>query len=105
MNSSTSYVYDPRTRTYLQPAYAAQTLQNFLSANLQLLQKLSTPEDVLIQGRATIQKGAPLTDLIAAGAKDQNAAPRILSTLMGFLGKQTEYVWPFDDLGRSRKVS
>ena len=31
VNSSTSYTYDPRTRTYLQPAYAAQTLQNFLT--------------------------------------------------------------------------
>ena len=90
MNSSTPYAYDPRTRTYLQPGYAAQTLQNFLTVNLQALQKLSTPENVLIEGRATIQEGAPLTDLIAIGVKDQNAAPTILSILMEFLGKQTE---------------
>lgn len=94
VNSSTSYVYDPRTRTYLQPAYASQTLQNFLTVNLQLLQKLETPEDVQIEGRATIPKGTPLTDLIAAGAKDQNSAPGILSTLLEILGKQKEYaIW------------
>ena len=90
MNSSTSYVYDPQTRTYLQPAYASQTLQNFLTVNSRLLQNLETPEDMPIEGRATISKGAPLTDLIAAGAKDQNSAPAILSMLLDILGKQKE---------------
>lgn len=90
VNSSTSYVYDPRTRTYLQPAYASQTLQNLLTVNLELLQKLKTLEDVPIEGRATIPGGAPLTDLIAVGAKDQNSAPAILSALLEILGKQKE---------------
>jgi len=90
VNSSTSYVYDPRTRTYLQPAYASQTLQNFLTVNLGFLQKLKTLEDVPIEGRATIPEGAPLTDLIAVGAKDQNSAPAILSALLEILGKQKE---------------
>ena len=99
MNSSTSYTYDPRTKTYLQPAYAAKTLQNFLTANSSLLEKLKTPEDVPIEGRAAIQKGAPLTELIAVGAKDQSLAPVILSTVMGILGKQTEYVTRCIDLG------
>ena len=92
MNSSTSYVYDPRTRTYLQPAYASRTLQNFLAVNSQLLQNLKTSEDIPIEGRAAIPEGAPLTDLIALGAKDQNAAPEVLSNLLGILGKQVEYV-------------
>jgi len=63
-----------------------------LTVNLRLLQNLETPEDVQIEGRATIPKGAPLVDLIAAGAKDQNSAPAILSTLLEILGKQKEYV-------------
>ena len=90
VNSSTSYVYDPRTRTYLQPAYASQTLQNLLTVNLELLQKLKTLKDVPIEGRATIPGGAPLTDLIAVGAKDQSSAPAILSALLEILGKQKE---------------
>lgn len=91
VNSSTAYSYDPRTRTYLQPAYSAQALQNFLTVNSQLLRDLKTPEDISIEGRATIQKGAPLAELIALGAKDQSSAPTILSALMEILGKQTEY--------------
>ena len=104
VNSSTSYVYDTRSRTYHQPTYAAQTLQNFLAVNSQLLQRLKTPEDIPIEGRATIQKGTPLTELIAAGAKDQGSAPAVLSTLMGILGKQTEYVAPCVGFGRLRKL-
>ena len=92
MNSSTSYVYDSRTRTYLQPAYASQTLQNFSAVNSPLLQNLKTSEDIPIEGRTTIPKGAPLADLIAVGVKDQNSAPAILSTLLEILGKQAEYV-------------
>lgn len=105
VNSSSSYTYDPRTRTYLQPAYAAQTLQNFLTVNSQSLQTLKTPERVSIEGRATIERGAPLTDLIAAGARDQNAAPAILSILMELLGKQTEYVSRRICVDCSRKFS
>ncbi|KAF9785172.1 mitochondrial ribosomal death-associated protein 3-domain-containing protein [Thelephora terrestris] len=91
VNSSTSYTYDPRTKTYLQPAYAAQTLQNFLTANSRLLQELKTPGDVPIDGRAPIQGGTPLTELITIGAKDPSSAPAILSALMGILSKQTDY--------------
>jgi len=90
VNSSTSYTYDSRTRTYLQPAYAARTLQNFLTVNSQSLEKLRIPEDVPLEGRAVIQEGTPVADLIAVGVKDQNAAPTILCTLMKILGKQTE---------------
>lgn len=99
VNSSTSYVYDPRTRTYTQPVYASRTLQNFSEVNSQLLQNLETSENVPIEGRATIPKGAPLTDLIAVGAKDQNSAPAILSTLLEILGKQTKWVVRYGNLG------
>jgi hypothetical protein len=97
VNSSTSYVYDPRTRTYLQPVSASSTLQKFSAVNSLLLQKLTIPENFPIEGRDTIQKGAPLTDLIAVGVKDQSSAPAILSTLMEILGKQTEYVARYVD--------
>jgi len=97
VNSSTSYVYEPRTRTYLQPTYASQTLQKFSAVNSHLLQNLKTLEDIPIEGRATFPKDTPLADLIAAGAKDQNSAPAILSTLLEILGKQTEYVARHDD--------
>ena len=93
VNSSTSYVYDPRTRTYLQPTYASRTLQNILVANRRLLQQLKTSEDISIEGRASaIPKDTPFTDLIAIGAKDQSSAPAVLSTLLEILGKQEKYV-------------
>lgn len=104
VNSSTSYVYDPRTRTYLQPVSASSTLQKFLAVNSPLLQKLRIPENFPIEGRDTITQGAPLTDLIAVGVKDQSSAPAILSTLMEILGKQTEYVARYVDPGRFTKV-
>ena len=97
VNSSTSYTYDPRTQTYLQPAYASQTLQNFSAANSRLLQQLDIPEDIPIEGRAAIPKGAPLAELIAVGAKDQNSAPAILSTLLEILGKQIKCVRRYCD--------
>ena len=97
VNSSTSYVYEARTRTYLQPTYASQTLQKFLAVNSQLLQNLKTSEDIPIEGRATVPKGAPLADLIAVGTRDQNSAPAVLSTLLEILGKQTEYVVQHND--------
>jgi len=90
VNSSTSYVYDPRTWTYLQPAYASKTLHNFLTVNSLSLQGLETPEDVPIEGRATIPKGTNLTALINVGVKDQNSMPAILSALLAILGKQTK---------------
>lgn len=92
VNSSTSYVYEPRTRTYLQPTYASQTLQNFATVNSKLLRDLKTSKEVPIGGRAAIPEGTPVADLIAVGVKDQNCAPAILSALLGVLGKQTEYV-------------
>jgi len=97
VNSSTSYLYEPRTRTYLQPTYASQTLQKFSAVNSQLLQSLKTLEDTPIEGRATIPKGTPLTDLITAGTRDQNSAPATLSALLEILGKQAEYVAQHDD--------
>ena len=98
VNSSTSYAYDPTTRTYLQPAYASQTLQNFSAVNSALLQNLKTSEDIPIDGRVAIPKGASLADLIVVGTKDQNSAPVILATLLEILGKQTEYATRCIDL-------
>ena len=98
VNSSTPYAYDPRTRTYLQPAYASRTLQNFSLVNSPLLQNLKTLEDIPIDGRVTIPKGTPLVDLIAVGTKDQTSAPAILYTLLEILRKQTEYVARCSDL-------
>jgi hypothetical protein len=82
MNSSTSYVCDPRTRTYPRLAYAFQTLQDFLAVNLQLLRKLNTPEYIPIEGWATIPKGAFPTALIAVGTKDKDSVSAILSALL-----------------------
>ncbi|KAI0272373.1 mitochondrial ribosomal death-associated protein 3-domain-containing protein [Gloeopeniophorella convolvens] len=80
VNSSTMYTYDLRTRTYLQPIFAQQTLQRFRTVNESLL------------GSLTLEGGIELGDgvLIDIGLKEQTSAPAVLSALLEALGKQTK---------------
>ncbi|KDQ51085.1 hypothetical protein JAAARDRAFT_211375 [Jaapia argillacea MUCL 33604] len=91
VNSTSSYTYDLRTQTYLQPAFSFQTLQRFLSVNQDKLQSLKTITEVPLERRAPIPVGTPLTDLIAAGLREQSVAPTVLSALLEQLGKQEAY--------------
>jgi small subunit ribosomal protein S29 len=91
VNSTTSYVYDARTRTYLQTSYAYQTLHRFLTVNSAQLKGLTTSEDIAVEKKPVVPKGTPLADLIALGMKDQSVAPTVLSAVLEELGKQTKY--------------
>ncbi|KAA1468983.1 hypothetical protein DENSPDRAFT_857644 [Dentipellis sp. KUC8613] len=91
VNSTTPYVYDLRTQTYLQPAFAFQTLQRFLKVNEAALRSLKTTTDVEVERRAPVPAGTSLADLVQIGVKDQTVAPTVLSAVLEQLGKQTDY--------------
>ncbi|KIM88314.1 hypothetical protein PILCRDRAFT_814211 [Piloderma croceum F 1598] len=89
VNSSTQYIYDPRTQTYLQPTMAFQLLQRFLTVNRSALDGLTIRNDLELEKKPTVPAGTALADLIGVGLRDHSVAPTILSTLLSVLGKQT----------------
>lgn len=89
VNSTTTYVYDLRTRTYLQPVYSYQTLQRLLTVNAKALSRLTTQNDIPVTPTNTVPTGASLVDLIKIGTDDQTLAPVVLEALMKELGQQT----------------
>ena len=91
VNSTTSYVYDLRTQTYLQPAFAYQTLQKILTVNPTALASLQTQQELILEKKA-LGAGSSLSELINIGLKEQALAPIILDTLMTELAEQTKYV-------------
>ncbi|TFY79925.1 hypothetical protein EWM64_g4084 [Hericium alpestre] len=91
VNSSSPYYYDLRTQTYLQPIFAYQTLQRFLTVNPSTLERLQTSAPIEIERRDPVPAGTPLVELIDVGLKDQLVAPTVLTALMEELGKQTQF--------------
>ncbi|KAH7929052.1 hypothetical protein BV22DRAFT_1102642 [Leucogyrophana mollusca] len=89
VNSTTTYTYDMRTRTYLQPVFAYQTLQRFLAVNRAGLEGLVTQGEVEVGRRDEVPKGTPLVELIDIGLRDQSVAPTVLSAVLEELGRQT----------------
>jgi len=91
VNSTTTYTYDLRTQTYLQPVFAYQTLQRFQTVNSNALRSLVTETEIEIERRAPLPVGTPITELINIGLQDQSVAPTVLPELMDALGKQTQF--------------
>ncbi|KAL4073494.1 mitochondrial ribosomal death-associated protein 3-domain-containing protein [Scleroderma citrinum] len=91
VNSTTSYTYDPRTATYLQPVFAFQTLQRFLTVNEARLEQLRMQSDVELERRAMITAGTTLAELVKVGIREQALAPTILTAVLGELDKQTAF--------------
>ena len=85
-------MYDPRTQTYLQPVFAFQTLQRFLTVNSSPISSLETQKEFQILDGPNIPSGSRLEDLIDVGLKDQALAPIVLSALLEEIGQQTQYV-------------
>ncbi|KAI0085775.1 mitochondrial ribosomal death-associated protein 3-domain-containing protein [Irpex rosettiformis] len=91
VDSSSAYVYDPRTRTYLQPEFSAELLKRFRDVNLQAFEELLTSEDVIISGRRMIPKGTTLAELVRNGTRQEVDAPVVLSALVKELQLQSKY--------------
>ncbi|EIN09639.1 hypothetical protein PUNSTDRAFT_51852 [Punctularia strigosozonata HHB-11173 SS5] len=92
VNSTSPYVYDLRTQTYVQPAFAFQTLQRFLTVNSAALEELKTQLEVTLDRRpAPVPAGTSLASLISIGTKDPSMAPSVLTAVLDELGKQKDY--------------
>jgi small subunit ribosomal protein S29 len=78
-----------RTRTYLQPIFAYQTLQRFLKVNAPRLEQLRTQTEIEIERHPLVPPGTPLVELINIGLKDQGHAPTVLDAVLEEIGKQT----------------
>ncbi|KAL0953378.1 hypothetical protein HGRIS_004618 [Hohenbuehelia grisea] len=90
VNSTTPHVYDARTQTYLQPAYAYQLLQRLQTVNAAALSELTTSQDLVLE-RRSIPAETTLSELITYGTSEQSFSPIILDALMRELGSQTKY--------------
>ncbi|KAI5124226.1 hypothetical protein M0805_005076 [Coniferiporia weirii] len=91
VDSSTSYFYDPRTRTYLQPVASNQILQRFSTVNKKIFDKLKISEEIVFEKRKPIPADTPLRDLIKIAASEQHLAPMILSIVLEEVGKQEKH--------------
>ena len=93
VNSTTPYVYDIRTQTYLQPEYAFQHLQRILKVNAELFKSVQLQEDLILE-KLSFSAGDSLYSVMraAVGAKSRRKAqsPVVLEAVMRTLEKQTE---------------
>jgi hypothetical protein len=92
VNSTTTYTYDLRTQTYLQPNFTYQSLQRTLNCNKTILTTLRTQKDHPLERGESVRAGTPLIDLIATGTKDNIHAPAVFSILFSELAKQKRSV-------------
>ena len=93
VNSTTAYAYDLRTQTYLQPAFAYQTLQRMHTVNAHLLGQLQMQNDLVLE-KQTVPAGTSISDLIQVAIKEKSKvhSPIILDTVMKELETQTLFV-------------
>ena len=83
-------MYDPRTQTYGQPAFAQQLLMRFVDVNAALIQDLKVAGAYPFEERS-IDSSSSLMDLINLGLEVQHQAPTVLNALMTELSQQTKY--------------
>lgn len=83
-------MYDPRTQTYGQPAFAQQLLKRFVDVNAALIQDLKVAGAYPFEERS-IDSSSSLMDLINLGLEVQHQAPTVLNALMTELSQQTKY--------------
>ncbi|KDQ13080.1 hypothetical protein BOTBODRAFT_133998 [Botryobasidium botryosum FD-172 SS1] len=91
MNSSSAYVYDTDTKTFLQPNIASDVLRQLATVNASSLQSLVIDSDVSFDKAGTITAGSNIDQLAHLGIKDASIAPKVLRILLEELGKQTKY--------------
>lgn len=96
VNSTTAYTYDLRTQTYLQPAFAYQTLQRMHTVNAQLLGQLQMQHDLVLE-KQTVPAGTSISDLIQVAIREKSKvhSPIILDAVMKELETQTLSVFLF----------
>ncbi|KAI0080230.1 hypothetical protein K474DRAFT_1658226 [Panus rudis PR-1116 ss-1] len=91
LDSSTPYVYDPRTRTYVQPEFSYQLLMRFQTVNSSKLDEVKTSEEFPIPEKGSLPKGSSLNELVNLGLQDHLLAPSVFAELLTELSKQDKY--------------
>jgi len=94
VNSTTSYAYDHRTQTYLQPSFSFQTLQRMLTVNKKAFENISLLEDLVLE-KQVIPSGTNLAKTISFAIQERSksgsvtSSPAILEGVMRALDSQT----------------
>lgn len=91
VDSSTSYQYDPKTQTYLQPVVSHQILRRFQLANASPLTALTLHREITFDKRKPIPAGTSLKEVIDVGVRDQSLAPTILAVVFEQLEAQDQF--------------
>lgn len=95
VNSTTSYSYDIRTQTYLQPKFSFQTLQRMLTVNKYAFENLHLPKDVVLE-KQVVPAGTSLAKAIGVALAERNktgsvaSSPALLEGVMRALETQDE---------------
>ncbi|KIY69448.1 hypothetical protein CYLTODRAFT_349530 [Cylindrobasidium torrendii FP15055 ss-10] len=90
VDSTTTHVYDLRTRTYVQPFFSWQLVQRIFSTNQAILDTLTTTEKHDF-GKVSVEAGQPLQELHRIAETDKYFAPQVLEVVLAELGKQKEH--------------
>lgn len=89
VNSTTSYTYDPRTQTFLQPEAAYQILHRARGANEKVLGNIKANSTFAADGVKPIPVGTSLYDAMNVTREEVASAPVILDWVMSELEAQT----------------
>ena len=95
VNSTTSFAYDIRTRTYLQPHFSFQTLQRMLTVNKTAFESIYLPNSIVLD-KQTIPAGTNLAKAIGIIVTEKNksgsvaSSPALLEGVMRTLDTQTK---------------
>ncbi|KAF8889525.1 mitochondrial ribosomal death-associated protein 3-domain-containing protein [Gymnopilus junonius] len=94
VDSTSSYIYDLRSQTYLQPGYSFQILQRMLTVNREALQRIQLAEDLVLE-KSALPKGTTLEKVIeftiADKARNVPQAAQILDAVMRALDVQKDF--------------
>jgi len=96
VNSTTSYAYDIRTQTYLQPHFAFQTLQRMLTVNKTAFGSIHLPNSIVLD-KHVIPAGTSLAKAISIVITEKNksgsvaSSPALLEGVIRTLDTQTKY--------------
>ncbi|KAF6759514.1 mitochondrial carrier protein [Ephemerocybe angulata] len=92
VNSTTTFAYDLRTQTYLQPHASYRTLDKLLKANSALFAKLPMKK-ALVTEKLNVPAGTTLADLVQIALKDRSAGNSavVLDALTSELQAQTQF--------------
>jgi small subunit ribosomal protein S29 len=89
VNSSSSFQYDEKTRTFHQNQASNKILQQMLRFNKNILSQLTTTSNYTF-ARNELAAGSPLDSLLQVGITDETLASAVLAVVFEELGKQTE---------------